>query len=137
MSRNDQVYWQRLRKDRASNLAAGLTVIAGLIALVALAGLLIPGSQADARANPLYWALLIPFGWWGSSLGAFEAWAVRLLYPSLVAWTLIAATALAGAWRQAQNPTLWAAALAVSVLCSIGAAFLYRNSLLRREGPAR
>ncbi len=137
MKRTDQAYWQRLRKDRRSNIAAGLNAVSALVATMAFIGLRIPGSQADARADPLYWVILLPFGWWGSSLGAFEAWTVRLFWPSLAAWPLIAASALAGAWRQGEDLTLWAGSLAVSVACSIGAALLYRGSLLQREGPAR
>lgn len=137
MPRTDKVYWQRLRKDPRSNFAMGFNAISGLVAIVALSMSIAPGSQLQARANPLYWALLLPFGWWGSSLGAFEAWAVRLFWPSLATWPLIAACGLANAWRGGEGVTLWTGTLAVSVLCSVGAAVLYRGSFLRCEGPAR
>lgn len=64
----DPVYWQRLRRDKASGLAALLAIGACGVALVALIELLLPGSQASHRGNPLYWGLLLPFGWWGVEL---------------------------------------------------------------------
>ena len=137
MSRRDQAYWQRLRKDRRSNLAVIFGIVAGLVSLVALIGLLIPGSQAASRGSPLYWALLIPFAWWGSSLGGFEPRAMRLFTPSLLLWPFVAAASLAKAWSDGEGSTAWVIALIACSACSIGAAWLYRGSVLQREGPAR
>lgn len=137
MLRRDNAYWQRLCGDRPSTATALLAIASGVAAIVALVVLVVGGSQMQARGNPLYWALLVPFAWWGSSLAYYEPWAVRLLKPSLVGWPLLATAVLVMAYRRQESETATAVSLAISVVCSICAASAYRNSLLRCEGPAR
>ena len=112
-------------------------IASGVCAVVALVAIVVGGSQMQARANPLYWLLLVPFAWWGSSLAYYEPWAVRLFGPVLIGSPLLATAVFVAAYRQGENVTPSVVALAVSIMCSVGAAWAYRGSLLRREGPAR
>ena len=137
MPRTDLSYWQRLRKDSPSSWAAGLAVVASAAALLAAIGLLVPGTPTQARANPLYWALLLPFAWWGSGLAAFEPRAVRLLAPFTYAAPIIALCCLLIAQSRGLAWTPWAVATVASVLAAVGSRWSYAYSLLRREGPSR
>lgn len=111
--------------------------MACMAALLALIGLLLPGSHLEARASPLYWGLLIPFAWWASGLGAYKPRAVRTLRPALVlAPALAAGTLVAVLWR-GEEPTTWIIACAVSFAGAMASAVLYDRSMLKHEGPAR
>lgn len=134
--RRDQDYWQRLRKDRRSNWAAGFAGVATIVATVSLIGLLVEGSQYQTRGNPLYWALMLPTVWWLSGLGGFEPRAVRWWKPALLLSVVIAAIALGVAVAGAD----WAPEAVGFVITLLSAATslnLLRGSLVAREGPAR
>jgi hypothetical protein len=134
--RRDQDYWQRLRKDRRSNWAAGFAGLATIAATVSLIGLLVEGSQYQARGNPLYWALMLPVVWWLSELGGFEQRAVRWWRPILLLSVVIAAIALVVAVARAD----WApeaVGFAITLLGAATSLSLLRGSLVAREGPAR
>lgn len=136
MTRQDQVYWQRLRKDRRSNWAAGFAGAATIAATVSLIGLLVEGSQYQARGNPLYWVLMLPVVWWLSGLGGFEPRAVRWWKPVLLLSVIIAAIALVLAVGRAD----WApeaVGFAITLLSAATSLSLLRGSLVAREGPAR
>lgn len=135
-SRRDSEYWQRLRRDKASNFAAGAVVFAVIFALLAWIGLLVPGSQMQARANPLYWAILLPFGYWGGTLGRFTPWAVKLMCVMFLAAPIAAGAALLFIMLQTPDQTDYGIFFfAASSLASATGFFLYRGSLLQREGP--
>lgn len=134
--RQDQEYWQRLRKDRRSNWAAGLAAIAAIAATVSLIGLLVDGSQYQARANPLYWLLMLPVVWWVGGLGGFRANRVRLWKPVLALSVIVATLAVVvAAGRGDWGPE--AAGLAITLASAGASLFLLRDSLVAREGPAR
>ena len=134
--RQDQDYWQRLRKDRRSNWAAGFAGVATIAATVSLIGLLVEGSQYQARGNPLYWALMLPVVWWLSGLGGFQPRAVRWWRPAMLVSVAIAAVALVVAVARAD----WApeaVGFAITLLSAATSVSLLRGSLVAREGPAR
>ena len=133
----DPLYWQRLRRDKASGLAALFATGACGTALVELIELLLPGSQASHRGNPLYWGLLLPFGWWGVELVNYAPRTSWTLRPALWAGPLIALVCAVISLSLGGDSTPWSGASVLSVLFgSLGAVF-YRRSVLRREGPAR
>ena len=133
----DHVYWQRLRRDKASGLAALLAIGACGVALVALIELLLPGSQASHRGNPLYWGVLLPFGWWGVELVNYTPRAAWTLVPALGIGPAVALACAALSLLSGSNSTLWVGAFGLSVLFGVLGAMFYRRSMLRREGPAR
>lgn len=137
MIRTDNAYWQRLRKDRPSSLAAGMTVLCILPAIVGLIMILVPGTHIESRGNPIYWALMLPMVWWGSSLAYFEpktAWTVR---PALVLGPLVCAGNALWEHRQGTDLTINIVVLVLSVVCAIVGEIAYRRSMLKLEGPAR
>ncbi len=136
MMREDQEYWQRLRKDRRSNWAVGMAAIASISATVSLTALLVDGSQYQARGNPLYWLLMLPVVWWLSSLGSFEPRAVRWWKPALLTSVAIATLAcFMAVGKPDWGPTAFG--LGVTLLSASLSAILLRGSLVAREGPAR
>jgi len=134
--RKDQGYWQRLRKDKRSNWAAGFAAVATMSATVSLIGLFVSGSQYQARGKPLYWLLMVPVVWWLSGLGQFEPRAVRWWTPVLVLSVIVTAIVLilaidSGDWvPEAVGFGITSLSAAISFL-------LRRGSLVAREGPAR
>ena len=134
----DPVYWQRLRRDKASGLAALFAIGACGVTLIGLIELLLPGSQASHRGNPLYWILLLPFGWWGVELVNYTPRTSWTLVPALavgpgVALICCAATSLSSI----SDNRSWGIVMGFSVLFGLLGAVSYRRSMLRREGPAR
>jgi hypothetical protein len=130
-------YWARLRKDRPSNWATGLAVVAALAAVLAILGLAVPGAQAESRANPLYWVILLPLAWWGSGVAAFEPRPVRLLAVVTYAAPIVAITCLIIAIAQDRGWLIWLAAVVISIAAAIGSRRAYSRSLLKLEGASR
>lgn len=137
MPRQDQEYWQRLRKDTRSSAAVGLAVIAGLATAMAFVELNVPGTQYQQRENPLYWLLLVPFTIWGGSLTSFEPGPIATLRPSFIILPILAGIALLWAHSIARGLTAFVVILTVAIVCSLGGELLYRGSMLKLEGPAR
>ena len=137
MRRRDNAYWQRLRRDRRSNVAAVLAILAALAATLSVVALAVPGSHAASRGNPLYWALMLPMAWWGSGLTTFSPRAVRLWKPVLALSVLAAGTSLLAALRQEADWAIWAVAFGITLAAAAGSLALLRGSLVAREGPAR
>jgi len=137
MVRQDQQYWQRLRKDRRSNFAVLLTVVALVAASVSLTTVVAPGSQYEARINPLYWLILLPVAWWVSSLAAFEPKAVRWWKPVLGIACLVSGGCLVLAFSAKPDVTIDLVSTGATLLATVGALALHRGSLVAEEGPAR
>lgn len=138
VTRRDQAYWQRLRRDKPSGFAALAAVGSCGLVLVEVIDLVLPGSQGMHRATPLYWALLIPFAWWAINLVNYDRRVSRTLIPACIIAPLVAIACVvvdevlaAGGSRLS-----WLVALA-SVILAFLAVFFYRRSLLMVEGPAR
>ncbi len=136
MIRKDQEYWQRLRKDKRSNWAAGFAAIAAMSATVSLIALFVNESQYQARGNPLYWALMVPVVWWLSGLGQFEPRAVRWWTPVLVLSVIVTIIALAIALKS-RDWAPEAIGFGITCLSALISLTLRRRSLVAREGPAR
>lgn len=133
----DHAYWQRLRKDKRSSIAAGMAVICVLLAIVGLIMILVPGTHTQARGSPIYWALMLPMVWWGSSLAYFEpktAWAIR---PALALGTLVCAINTVWERSRGSDITINLVVLVLCIVCAIGGEYTYRHSMLKLEGPAR
>ncbi len=137
MPRRDPAYWQRLRRDRRSNIAAGLGVLAALAATLSVVALAVPGPQSVARGNPLYWLLMLPMAWWGSGLARFEARPVRWWKPVLALSCLLSCGTLAMVLARGEDSTAQAIACGVTLLAAGASLWLLRGSLVALEGPAR
>ncbi|WP_041862786.1 MULTISPECIES: hypothetical protein [Pseudomonadota] len=131
MIRRDQAYWARVRKDARSALAVGSALLASLMALLCL---LVPGPQAQARGNPLYWLCILPFAWWANGLAAYEPRPVR---PALIVAVATAPASLAIATVLGKEPLLWTIGAGIALISAALAEYFYRGSMLYREGPAR
>lgn len=134
--RRDKDYWQRLRKDPRSNWAAGMAALAAIAASVMLIGLLVEGSQYQARGNPLYWILMLPAVWWSTGLARFEPRPVRWWKPALLLCVAIAGAVLALAIDSGDG-TPEAIGFALTLIGAVSSMVLLRDSLVAREGPAR
>ncbi|TXN43107.1 hypothetical protein FV228_22000 [Methylobacterium sp. WL18] len=137
MIRRDPAYWQRLRKDRPSNVAAGLALVAGLAATVSVIGCLVPGPHGAARAQPLYWLSMLPLVWWANSLVRFEPRAVPCWCSTLALDCFGAGAGLAAALWRAEDWSLPALGFAVTLASAGASLVVHRDSLVAREGPAR
>ena len=137
MKRRDNAYWQRLRKDTRSNAAALLAALAALAGTLTVISLTIGGTHYESRASPLYWLLMAPMLWWVTGLTSFEARHVRLWKPALALACAISVTAAYVAIRAEGTWTAQTVACAVTLLAAAASLFLYRGSLVQREGPAR
>ena len=136
-SRARSIYWQRLRKDRASALAVSAILIAVLCASIAWLAIILPATGGGRRSNPFYWVLMLPVGWWCASLAYYEAWAVRLLKPAMIVFPAATAIALVVAAKQSGDVGLSCWALGLSVIGAVTCAVSLRESLLAQEGPFR
>ena len=137
MVRRDFAYWQRLRRDVPSNVAAGLAAIAALAATVSVIDTLVGGSQFEARGNPLYWLCMLPMVWWVSGLTTFAPRYVRCWgLAMLLACAASGISLVIVVWR-AEDWSMAAGAWILTLATATGSRVLYRRSLLAREGPAR
>ncbi len=114
-----------------------MAIIAVLAASLALIGLIVSGGQAETRANPIYWLILLPVAWWGGGLSGFGARQVRLMVPAMVAAPILAALCLVIAAGRAEAVTPWVIATIVAAVAAIVSRLFYDRSLLKREGPDR
>ncbi len=130
--RRNQEHWQKLRKDKQSALVVLLVIAAALAAILAAIGVLLGSSRNTDRANPVYWALILPFAWWAASLANYTPWAVNSLRPAALVATLIALASLAAALATQSDVTPWIIAASVAAPCAIAGAYLYPRTLLAR-----
>ncbi|MFD1949512.1 hypothetical protein ACFSGX_01865 [Sphingomonas arantia] len=137
MARRDNEYWQVLRKDKRSNIAASLGLIAALFSTMSVVGTAVPGPLPEARGNPLYWLLMLPMVYWVTELTSFTPRSVRMWTPALVVACVASAVAAVVVARDEPGWTVQGGLCVVTVLASIASRWLYRGSLLDREGPAR
>ncbi len=134
----DRAYWQRLSRDAPTAIAVGGALVACGAACLGLIALLMPGGpQISHRSNPIYWAILIPYAWWGSSLGFFQPRAARTLVPALFVGPIVAAICLGAALSRDTRPTTFIVVLIVALVSAGAGALSYPRSMLKREGPAR
>ena len=130
------MYWQRLRRDARSNVAAVLAGVAALAGTVSVVVVAVPGAHHAARASPFYWLLMLPLAWWGSGLATFGARYVRLWTPALALACLGSGASLAvAAWRGDWG--MHAAGFAITASAAAASLVARRGSLVAREGPAR
>ena len=105
MRRRDKAYWQRLRHDRPSNLAALLSAVVALAATVSVIDALVGGSKSEARGNPLYWLCMLPMVWWVSGLTTFAPCYVRCWGAAMLLACM--ASAAAGCSRRWSMKPRW------------------------------
>ena len=134
--RNPEV-WQKLRRDKTSALTVLLVIVAGIAAILAILGLLLGPTRIHDRANPLYWALLLPFARWAASLSAYTSLAARTLRPAAAIAALTTLATLAAAHATQPDLIPWLIAACVAMPCALVGALLYPNTLLARQTPAR
>lgn len=137
MIRRDPEYWQRLRKDVRSNIAAGLAGVAVLSGTISVISIGVSGNQFEARANPLYWLLMIPMVWWVSGLSTFAALYVRSWKPVMAVACVSSAASLAVAMNRTEDWHIWAFSFVITVAAAAASLMVYRNSLVALSGPAR
>jgi len=137
MTRRDNAYWQRLRRDRRSNAAVLLAALAALAATISVISISVGGTQYQARANPLYWLLMAPMLWWVVGLTTFAPRYVRLWTPALAVACLASVAAAAATMHEAGDWTAQTIACAVTLAAAAASFLVRRGSLVEREGPAR
>lgn len=114
-----------------------MVILAVPAAVLALPGLVIAGGQAEARANPVYWLILIPVAWLAGDLSGFGARQVRLMMPAIIVAPLLAIGCLTMAYARGDTITLWIVATAMSIITALACRLYYNKGLLRCEGPDR
>ncbi len=140
-------YWQRLRKDKPSNLAVGGLVIGALATTVSLMALVFPHSDGAMhnRGNPLYWLLMLPFALWGWDLSTFSPRSVRTMRPAMIVLPTLCGVILIVARHDDQDVLggldtgswMILAAFLVTAIGSLVSWMSLSRSLLQREGPDR
>lgn len=135
--RRDPVYWQRLRKDVRSNVAAGLAALAALLATVSVISLAAPGTHYQARGSVAYWLLMLPLAWWVAGLATFAPFYVRSWRPVMLLAVLAAGGSLLYAITRGGEWGIWAIGFGIVVSAAAGSLLTLRGSLVGREGPAR
>jgi hypothetical protein len=113
---------RRLRKDRQASIAVLAGCAAGLAAVLAWMGVLLPADRAVNRIDPLYWLMVAPLVAWALAATGFAPWALRLLRPILIVAPLAAAAALVWALLCAQVSIMpWVlAAIAAAAAGALG-----------------
>lgn len=132
-----QAYWQRLRKDGASNLASGALILAAIATTLAALDVLLAPSRNTDRSNPLYWAILLPVIWWATALSSFSPWAARTMRPTAIMIPLISGVIFLVVVQSGGAFMLTLVALLVAVAGSGTCLLSLPRSLLQREGPDR
>ena len=132
-----QAYWQRLRKDGASNLASGALLLAAIVTTLAVLDVLLTPARDTDRSNPLYWAILLPVAWWGTAISSFSPWAARTMRPAAVVIPLVCVAILFVVIRSGGAFVLTLVALLIAVAGSGICLLFLPRSLLQREGPDR
>lgn len=138
MPRQDQEYWQRLRVDKRSGIAALLSAAAAICtALNILMATIGPISQAASRANPAYWLVFLPMAWWVVQLVNYEPLAVRYWRYILLVFCIVngGIVLVLNSSGELESVTMFIAAAAV--VCAASSLLAYRGSLVAKEGPAR
>lgn len=128
-----QADWQTLRKDKRCALIVLLIITAGVAAILGLIGVLLGPSRSGDRANPVYWALLLPFAWWAASLANYTPWATRHLRSAGVVAVVTAIVSLAAASRSGADQTPWLIAAGIAMGAATAGLLLYPNSLLAQR----
>ena len=137
MTRGDNKYWQRLRRDRRSNAAVLLAALAALAGTISVISISVEGTQYQARANLLYWLLMAPMVWWVVGLTTFAPRYVRLWTPALALACLASIVAALATMREAGGWTAQTIACVVTLAAAAASLLARRGSLVEREGPAR
>jgi len=128
---------RRLKKDKRSGFAAIFTVLAWLPVVVGVGMMTAPGTQYEARENPLYWLPMLPFGWWAVALLNYDGWAVRSIRGAQAAGPVAAALVALIVWRGGGSVTEFVVAAGVSLVAAVIGWISYTDSLLQRQGPLR
>lgn len=108
-----------------------------LVTTITVIGIMVHGTQFESRSNPLYWILMLPMVWWINGLASFEPLFVRNWKVALVVVCLINAGCLAYMIHRQDAATFYAASLGLTLLFAGMSMYIYRGSLVAREGPAR
>lgn len=137
MIRHDNAYWQRLRKDRRSGAACLLAALAALLATMSLISITVDGTHYEARANPLYWLLMVPMVWWLSGLMGYEPRYVRLWIPAMALASGVSICVAAFSIYATGGWTAETVVCGATLAAAVSSMVAYRGSLLQREGPAR
>ena len=132
-----RAYWQRLRRDKRSNIAVGAVLISGIAIILAWLDIAFPGGRAADRLSLLYWVTIVAFAWWGSALGGFRPWAARLLKPAALMLPIMGGVALFLAWQSDHAVWLTLAAFGIATIGSALCLVCLKKSLLKREGADR
>ena len=122
--------YDHLKRHVPTNLALILALLSAAMPVLGATFILVPHGYAASRSNPLYWLLMAPLAVWVWGAISFDAWAIRLVAPLLIAAPLVAAALAALSYpTNGDAVALWVLAV-ISLLASIiGAAALRRSPL--------
>ncbi|MGI4745812.1 MAG: hypothetical protein ACRYGI_08975 [Janthinobacterium lividum] len=143
-------YWQRLRKDKPSNLAIGGLVIGAVVTTISLIALVLPHSDGAMhnRGNPLYWLFMLPCVFWAWSLSTFSPRSVRTIRSAIIVLPTIGGLILFIVYNDNKDilglshesiVNLWMTIVAffITLIGSLVSWFALQHSLLQAEGPDR
>lgn len=127
-------YAHRLKRDRWTGWTVALAVFAIVPPMVGITILLVPGTHAEVKINPLYWAILaIPLPW-TSALLNYRPGPLRRLRKMLVVTPALALAVAGSAWALGAGMAPYFYMIAATVLLCVAGLWAYPRSMLARDG---
>lgn len=138
LARRHSPEWQLLRSDVPTFITSAATYVATLCIAVAAIGLIDPDPTPFPQGRLLFWVLMLPLTIWALALRDYGPRSVAVLRVLMVADSPIALALLALAYATgADSLHLFVIVAIGAIVLSAIAAWYYRRSVLRRQGPFR
>ena len=137
MPRQDHAYWQRLRVDKRSAVAASFSAVAAVCTVVNFLMVTIGmASQAESRSDPVYWLVMLRLVWWVVQIGNYEPVVVRWWNVALLIICLMNVVALLVLYHRGDLGIVTICFAAIAITSAVASMIAYRGSLVAREGPS-
>lgn len=111
-----------------------LAVFAVVPPMVGIAILLVPGTHAGAKTNPLYWAILAVPVPWTSALLSYRSGPLRWLRMTLLAIPALAFAVAGAAWALGVGMTTYLYMIVATVVLCLAGLWAFPRSMLARHG---
>ncbi|KQM24819.1 hypothetical protein ASE57_15620 [Sphingomonas sp. Leaf11] len=102
--------------------------------MVGIAILLVPGTHAEAKINPLYWAILAVPVPWTSALLSYRPGPLRWLRVMLLAIPALAFAVAGAAWALGVGMTTYLYMIVATVVLCLAGLWAFPRSMLARHG---